>query len=74
MLQSFFKHPSDVCMSYCTHLKLSLYFSYVLGKGSIKAFIHAFIPDYYASSTSDLLHEVALLLKENGCERQEKED
>ena len=73
-MESYFKHPKEVCMSYFTHLKLSLYFSYVLGKGSAKAFMHAFIPDYYVTSTSDLVNEVALLLKDNGCVDEEKEE
>tara|TARA_B100000524_G_scaffold129056_1_gene63628 strand:- start:10536 stop:10775 length:240 start_codon:yes stop_codon:yes gene_type:complete len=73
-MESYFKHPKEVCMSYFKHFKLSLYFSYVLGKGSAKAFMHAFIPDYYITSTSDLVEEVALLLKDNGCGHKEKEE
>lgn len=68
----FFEHPKKVCMTYATHLKLSLYFSYILGKGSIKAFIHGFIPDTYITSTSDLVQEVDLLLKNNGCHIETK--
>tara|TARA_Y100000816_G_C25996126_1_gene520363 strand:+ start:441 stop:683 length:243 start_codon:yes stop_codon:yes gene_type:complete len=74
MVESYFNHPREVCMTYLKHLKLSLYFSYVLGKGSVKALLHAFVPDYYITSTSDLVDEVSLLLKDNGCTGHEKEE
>ena len=62
-----FQHPKQVCMSYCQHLKLSLYFSYILGKGSIFAFVHAFFPDTYITSTSDLSKQLQTTLKSAGC-------
>jgi hypothetical protein len=62
-----FSHPKKVCMTYLQHMKLSLYFSYILAKGSVKAFIHAFLPDNYVSSTSDLVIETKKLLESNGC-------
>ena len=42
---SYFKHPNSVCLSYFNHLKLSLYFSKKFFIASIKAFIHAFLPN-----------------------------
>ena len=65
-----FNHPKKVCMNYYTHMKLSLYFSFVLLKGSIKSLIHAFIPDIYITSTTDLTKSLDKLLKENGCDRE----
>jgi len=62
-----FHHPRDVCMTYMTHMKLSLYFSYSLFVGSMKAFVHAFIPDVYITSTSDLSAELYKSLKSSGC-------
>ncbi len=62
-----FHHPRDVCMTYMTHMKLSLYFSYRLFVGSMKAFVHAFIPDVYITSTSDLSTELYKVLKSSGC-------
>jgi|TARA_B100000575_G_C22906043_1_gene526369 hypothetical protein len=48
-------------------MKLSLYFSYTLFVGSMKAFVHAFIPDVYITSTSDLSTELYKVLKSSGC-------
>lgn len=62
-----FTHPEEVCMSYSEHLKLSLKFCFLMLKGAIKAFIHAFLPDYCVTSTSDISKEIISLLKSNGC-------
>mgnify|MGYP006960670606 CR=1 FL=1 len=62
-----FKHPQAVCMSYGTHLCLSLYFSFILWVGSIQAFIHAFLPDTFITSTTDLAHQLQSVLKSAGC-------
>lgn len=64
-----FKHPNNVCMTYFEHMALSLYFSYTLMVGSCKAFIHAFIPDVYITTTSDVSSEISTLLKESGCRK-----
>jgi hypothetical protein len=63
-----FTHPKEVCMTYLTHMKLSLYFSYTLFVGSVKSFVHAFIPDVYITSTSDLSSELYKTLKSSGCQ------
>lgn len=65
-----FNHPKQVCMNYYTHMKLSLHFSFVLFRGSVKSFIHAFIPDIYITSTTDLTKNLDKLLKESGCDRE----
>ena len=51
-----FNHPSNVCMTYLQHMKLSIELSSLFFIGSIKAFIHAFIPDIYITSSSDLVN------------------
>ena len=38
-------------------------------KGAVKAFIHAFLPDYCVTSTSDISNEIISLLKSNGCHK-----
>ena len=62
-----FQHPKEVCMTYLQHLRLSLYFSYILWKGSIFAFVHAFFPDSYITSTSELSKQLQDILKTAGC-------
>ena len=61
----YFEHPKQVCMTYFEHFKLSMKLSYLLGKGSFKALVHAFIPDKYITSTSDLVSEIQNIIKES---------
>ncbi len=67
-----FTHPDKVCMTYYKHLKLSLSFAYLMQKGAIKSFIHAFLPDYCITSTTDINEKITTLLKTNGCHKEEK--
>ena len=66
---SFFKHPSKVCMTYTEHMKLSLGFSYIFLKGSITAFVHAFYPDAFVTSTSDINEIVKKKIENSGCRK-----
>ena len=63
-----FKHPSDVCMTYLEHMEVSLNFSKQLFIGSVQAFIHAFIPDIYITSTTDICNKIQKQLKSYGCD------
>lgn len=63
----FLEHPTNVCMSYFNHFKFSSNLSVKLFFGSVKALIHAIFPEYFKSSTSDLIDEIQLELKESGC-------
>ena len=40
-----FKHPANVCMTYFSHFKFSMYLSQEFAKASVGAFIHAIHPD-----------------------------
>tara|TARA_B100000886_G_scaffold333044_1_gene286480 strand:- start:1573 stop:1740 length:168 start_codon:yes stop_codon:yes gene_type:complete len=53
-------------------MKLSLYLSYLLAKGSAKAIVHAFLPDTFITSTSDLTAKVQDILKTSGCNEYDK--
>ena len=63
----FFKHPRTVCMDYQTHCKFSLNIAVLFTKAAIKAVIHAFYPDLYITSTSDLITEIQKHLDDSGC-------
>ena len=65
-----FIHPDDVCMSYTQHCKLSIKLGLLMLLGSIKAFIHAFIPDLCVTSTSDINDKITTILKNNGCHKK----
>ena len=60
-------HPSQVCMTYFQHCLFSLEMSYYFGVGSVKAIIHAFLPDYYITSTTDTVNYIQHRLKNSGC-------
>lgn len=66
---SIFQHANENCMSYIEHAMLSLNLSSKLFMGSIKAFIHAFIPNLYKTSSSDLLYELQTIINNAGCHK-----
>lgn len=65
-----FAHPDNVCMSYTQHCKLSLKLCFLMLIGAIKAFIHAFIPDLFITSTSDIHKQISIILKKHGCHKK----
>ena len=68
-LNYFFKHPSNVCMTYfehCMFLKIKLY----VRSWSFKAIIHALFPDYYITSTSDLVKTINYEIENTGCNKK----
>ena len=60
-----FAHPDEVCMSYTQHCKLSLKLCLLMLLGCIKAFIHAFIPDLFITSTSDINKKISIDIPKN---------
>ena len=64
---TFFKHPKNVCMTYLEHCMFSLKISKTFLVGSFKALVHAFIPDIYITSTSDIVSDVNNRLDNSGC-------
>tara|TARA_B100000575_G_C22849145_1_gene497008 strand:- start:256 stop:453 length:198 start_codon:yes stop_codon:yes gene_type:complete len=61
-------------MDYQTHAKFSLQMAYIFAVGSVKAVVHAILPDFYVSSTSDLVKEVQQHLQEAGCKNDDDEN
>ena len=61
-------------MDYQTHAKFSLQMAYLFAVGSVKAVVHAILPDFYVSSTSDLVKEVQQHLQDAGCRKEENEN
>lgn len=66
---SIFTHTNENCMSYIEHAMLSLNLSSKLLAGSIKAFIHAFIPSLYKTSSSDAVNELQNIINNAGCHK-----
>ena len=57
-------------MSYLEHCKLSLNFSFLFLKGCFFAVIHAFIPDLFISSTTDINQKITKILESSGCRKE----
>ena len=70
---SIFRHANKNCMSFSEHAILSLTFSGKLFLGSVKAFIHAFIPDVYSKSTTELIKEIEDMISVAGCNNPDLE-
>ena len=62
-----FKHPKEVCMTYFEHMKFSLYLSYMFGKASFCALIHAVYPDILITTPSDTICKLTFEMKRIGC-------
>ena len=61
------KHLDNVCMDYFEHFCLSMYFSGNLFLGSIKAFIHAWVPCWFRSSTTSIVNHIKFVINNVGC-------
>ena len=62
-----FKHPKMVCMSYFQHFWFSMYLAGRFAMGSVKAIVHAILPDYYVTSSSDMIEDVKVDMSRAGC-------
>lgn len=62
-----FSHPKNVCMTYVEHCKFSLNVSFLLLSGSCKSFIHAFLPNLFILSSTKLVKDLDVILKNSGC-------
>ena len=63
MRYSYFRHPNAVKMSYLQHFKVSSTIGFQFLNGSFKAFVHAFIPSLFVTSSSDLIKDQHKKLK-----------
>lgn len=73
MITFFTEHPIKNCMTYYKHCLFSLNFSKMMLIGSVQALIHAFIPEYYKTSTTDITNNIKTLLKNGGCNKTKDE-
>ena len=62
-----FTHPNKVCMTYMRHFLFSMSLCRRFAICSIQAFIHALLPDYYITSSSDLVREIQYDMSKIGC-------
>jgi len=62
-----FSHPSKVCMSYIQHFCFALKLSGFFLCGSLVSIIHAFIPDIFVDSPSQINNQIKKLIDSSGC-------
>ena len=48
--------------------------AYIFAVGSVKVVVHAILPDFYVSSTSDLVKEVQQHLQDAGCRNEDENE
>ena len=73
MFERFTEHPTNVCLSYIQHMKFAMEMSGRLLVGSGQAFIHAWFPFLFISSTSELNTVLTKRLSEVGCRSEGSE-
>ena len=69
-IKPFFKHPQEVCMNYWKHLTFSFYLATLFAEGTLKACIHAVIPDYYIDSSSKITKKICEEIENSGCKKK----
>ena len=64
-----FEHPKKVCMTYIDHFCFSYKLSVLFFEASVKAFIHAILPDVYITSSSEINNKIHVLIEKSGCKK-----
>lgn len=64
-----FKHPANVCMTYFSHFKFSMYLSQEFAKASIGAFIHGIHPDILVTHSTDTIKRLDNKMQQIGCRK-----
>ena len=64
-----FSHPKNVCMTYFQHFRFSMYLCSLFCKGAFFALLHSFLPDFFITSSSDIVNNIQNLIKESGCRK-----
>ena len=64
-----FLHPKKVCMTYFQHFRFSMYLCCLFCKGAFFALLHSFLPDFFITSSSDIVNNIQNLIKESGCRK-----
>ena len=61
------RHPAQVCMTYCEHWRFALWLSGKLALASAASFVHAFVPDILEHTSSDIIADLVRVLRRTGC-------
>ena len=64
-----FKHPANVCMTYFSHFKFSMYLSQEFAKASVGAFMHGIYPDILVTHSTDTIKSLDNKIQKIGCRK-----
>lgn len=67
-----FEHPKTVCMSYIAHCCFALRLSGYLFYAGTCSLIHAFYPDAFQTTTSDIIKFLDHKIETSGCRSSDK--
>ena len=70
-MNSFFDHPSKVCMTYASHFRFSLGLSVLFVKAGVQALVHAVFPFWCIHSSSENCQHILFLIQDNGCRKED---
>ena len=62
-----FSHPRKVYMTYFKRFCFSMYLCSLFCKGGIFAFLHSLLPDFFITSSSDIVNNIQYLITTSGC-------
>ena len=66
----FHTHPSNVCMTYLSHMRHSLMLSGWFARASVQALVHAIFPFWCITSSTDNAQGITRLLQSSGCQQK----
>lgn len=66
-----FQHPKNVCMTYLEHFRFALKISYLFLSGATVTLIHAFVPDVFTNTPSDINAKIKYEIENSGCRKEE---
>ena len=67
-----FKHLHKVCMTYSSHLLLSLELSAMFFTGGVCAIVHGVVPDVFTKSSTIINQKITNKIQSSGCRNGEK--
>jgi hypothetical protein len=67
-----FKHLPKVCMTYSSHLLLSLELSAMFFTGSVCAIVHGVVPDVFTKSSTIINQKITNKIQSSGCRNDEE--
>lgn len=64
------RHPSQVCMTYAVHWKLSMWVAFQFAFAAGQAIVHAFVPDLCVQTSTHALERIGARLAQAGCKKE----